>query len=135
MGHVFDITTGLPIAGALIQSGAAVTDSNGFYLYTNILIGSGSVTNVTIGLSSFASGYFQSFSNVVLDAGLTNTQDFRLLKEGFGFVIGTVRDSATTLPLTNIFVSFSGIGSVTTDSNGAYVSPPIPLPPEMRRRR
>ncbi len=127
-GHVYSLTTGLPITNAYINQGAAVTDSNGAYLYTNIMIGTGVITNFpNFAVNAQANGYFGAFSNVNLYANETVTEDLYLLPVGYGYVIGTVRDSATTLPLTNVYVSVSGGSSSYTDSNGVYSSGPIML--------
>jgi large repetitive protein len=73
-GHVYDIQTGLPIAYAEVYSyyyGYGETDSNGFYSISNILVGTGSTTNATIGWEATATGYFEGYSNIVIDANET----------------------------------------------------------------
>ncbi len=128
-GHVYDVESGLPLAAATIDYVAAVTDSTGAYLYTNILVGTGTVTNSLRTVLASAPGYFLNSSNIIVTAGVTNALDIYLLKFGFGGVTGFVRDAATQLPLTNVFLGISGVGSITTDSQGHYFSGPVRLNP------
>ena len=128
-GHVYDVDSGLPLAGATIDYGGAETDSTGAYLYTNILVGTGTATNSSRTVQASAPGYFLNSSNIIVTAGVTNALDIYLLKFGFGGVAGVVHDSATTLPLTNVSLSIYGVGSIVTDSQGHYFSGPVRLNP------
>jgi uncharacterized repeat protein (TIGR01451 family) len=138
-GHIYDLQTGLPIAQATAQiysilgnSYIVYADTNGAFLCTNILVGTGAATNAGYSVSASAAGYFENSSNIVVYAGLTTTQDVYLLRIGYGGVMGTVRDSATTLPLAGVTISVRSAGSsypvnVQTDVNGHYFSGPLPL--------
>jgi uncharacterized repeat protein (TIGR01451 family) len=124
-GHVYDIQTGLPLAqaGMVFELYPYVysvsTDTNGAYLITNMVTGGYSAT-------ASSQGYYGISTNVVLNAGITNVLDVSLLRMGSGYVVGTVRDSATGLPLSYVNVSISGYDTQ-TDSAGHYMSPPLPL--------
>lgn len=126
-GHVYDVVSGRAVSGASINYGVTITDAGGAYLYTNVYIGTGTNTTVLEPVVASAAGYFENSSNVVVRAGVTNFQDIFLLPVGHGGVEGVVRDSATRLPLTNVFVNISAVGSVPTDSQGHYFSGPVPL--------
>jgi uncharacterized repeat protein (TIGR01451 family) len=136
-GHIYDLQTGLPIDHATVQvyslggySYTVWSDTNGAYSCTNMAVGTGAATNAGYVVSATATGYFGNSSNIVVYANLTTTQDVYLLRIGYGGVMGTVRDSATTLPLTNVTLII-GTGSYlvepTTDANGHYFSGPLPL--------
>jgi uncharacterized repeat protein (TIGR01451 family) len=131
-GFIYDVQTGLPIAQALVYAGEVETrtDTNGAYLCTNIYIGTGSTTKASIGLNVTAAGYYQSVTNITAYAGQTIMQDLSLLLIGYGGVMGTVRDSVTSLPLTNIVLSVGTgyeSGNIRTDTNGHYFSGPLQL--------
>jgi uncharacterized repeat protein (TIGR01451 family) len=127
MGHVYDVTSGIPLTNVYVSTyyGSSLTDSSGAYLITNILIGYGATTNALETVSSQPAGYFLSQSNVMVNANQIATQDLRVLMIQFGAVEGTVRDSVTGLPLTNVYVSLPGVG--TTDANGHYLSSALQL--------
>jgi uncharacterized repeat protein (TIGR01451 family) len=125
-GHVYDIQTGLPITNATLYlysynvgySYYGTTDTNGAYYMTNILVGTGNTTNGSGLVTASASAYFSASSNLTLYANEVVTQDVRLLLIGYGAVAGTVRDSATTLPISGAYVYPFGY----SDTNGHYAS-------------
>jgi uncharacterized repeat protein (TIGR01451 family) len=125
-GHVYDIQTGLPITNATLYlysynvgySYYGTTDTNGAYYMTNILVGTGNTTNGSGLVTASASAYFSASSNLTLYANEVVTQDVRLLLIGYGAVAGTVRDSATTLPIPGAYVYPFGY----SDTNGHYAS-------------
>ena len=132
-GHVYDLQTGEPITNANVQCSSqySATDTNGAYYLTNIFIGNGNVTNALAGVSAAASGYWGSASNLTIYANEVVTQDLRLLLIGYGAVVGTVRDSASALPIQGATVTLLGAGGnggyASTDANGHYASAPLPL--------
>jgi len=130
-GHIYDVQSGLPLTNAYVyvyyQDVYAYTDTNGAYYLTNVLVGTGGSTNTTVYLIATDTGYFSVQSNVNVYADEVVTQDFQMLKIGFGAVVGTVRDSVTTLPVTNAYVSIAASGEV--NSNGYYASNPLQLTP------
>src|ERR1039458_9859091 len=122
-GHVYDIQTGQPITNAsiTIYSGYEYftsTDTNGAYYETNVYVGTGNSTNISATVYASASAYFGASSNLTVYANEVVTQDLRLLLIGYGAVAGTVRDSATTLPIPGAYVYPFGY----TDTNGHYAS-------------
>jgi len=127
-GHVYDLQTGLPITNAYIyfsdEEYYQYVDTNGAYLITNILVGTGTTTNGFFYIYAYADNYFESYSNVVINANQTATQDFRLLRTGYGYVAGTVVDSSTGLPVSGAYVS---IAEQYTGTNGQYASGPLSL--------
>ena len=126
-GHVYDIQTGQPITNAQVSSSQAnaYTDTNGAYYLTNILVGTGATTNVFESVFATATAYFSASSNLTFYANEVVTQDLRLLRIGYGAVVGTVRDSVSTLPIQGASVSLPGAGQ--TDANGHYASGLLPL--------
>ena len=129
-GHVYDLQTGLPIASAYLYFGTPYdVDTNGAFTITNLYVGVG-ITNALAGLEVFAPGYYTGFTNTMIYSGLTVTQDVYLLKEAYGTVEGTVRDSVTSLPLTNVMVVLGDAGNATityTDVNGNYLKGSLSL--------
>jgi uncharacterized repeat protein (TIGR01451 family) len=128
-GHVYDVQTGQPITNAYVYNynDSGYTDTNGAYLLTNILVGSGSTTSGVSSITVSSSAYFSAASNLTVYANEVVTQDVRLLLIGHGVIVGTVRDSLSTLPLDGVYVSISGSGGQYTDPNGHYGSGPLPL--------
>jgi uncharacterized repeat protein (TIGR01451 family) len=128
-GHVYDVTTGLPITNASVDIyyvAYATTDTNGAYSMTNVLVGTGAVTNAEYYLVAQANNYFTSESNVIVNANQTTTQNLYLLRIAYGGVQGTVLNSATGLPVSGAFVTV-GNAQVTTGANGQYASGPLQL--------
>jgi hypothetical protein len=128
-GHVYDIQTALPVAGVEVYDPYsytyAYTDTNGGYFMTNILIGTGAITNGSTYVYAIATGYFESgYSNVTVYASEVSTQDLQILRMGYGYVAGTVQDSASLLPVPGAYVSiiegYSG-------TNGHYATGPLQL--------
>src|SRR6202000_1360553 len=98
----------------------AYTDSNGFYTVSNVLVGTDSTTNTYYTLEAVSSGYFTVSSNVLVDANETSTQDFYLLRIGYGAIDGTVVDSATGLPVSGAYVALTG--TTNTGPDGRFYS-------------
>jgi uncharacterized repeat protein (TIGR01451 family) len=124
-GHVYDVQSGQPVTNASVlvyglygYGYYTSTDTNGAYYETNILIGTGSSTNIFTTVYASASAYFSGSSNLTVYANEVVTQDLRLLLIGYGAIVGTVRDSATTLPIQGAYVYPFGY----TDTNGHYAS-------------
>jgi uncharacterized repeat protein (TIGR01451 family) len=127
-GHVYDIQTGLPVTNGYVTDyqAAGNLNSNGFYLITNVLVGTGVTTQQVFNFTATGNLYFQSTSNLVVQAGQIVTQDFYLLHIGYGGVAGAVLDSVTGLPVAGVGVSISlGV----TGANGQYSSGPLQLSP------
>jgi uncharacterized repeat protein (TIGR01451 family) len=127
-GHVYDLQTGLPITNAFVGTyyGSDYTDTNGSFLITNILIGSGAVTNAFNTVYAEPDNYFESASNVTLYANETVTQNLYVVRIGYGYLEGTVLNSATGLPVAGVFVYGD---SALTGTNGQYVIGPVQLNP------
>jgi uncharacterized repeat protein (TIGR01451 family) len=125
-GHVYDVQTGLPIANASVGTyyGGAQTDTNGDYTITNIFIGTGTTTNEANTVYAEATGYYESASNVVLYANETVTQNLSLLRMGYGYIQGTVLNSATGQPVPGVYVSLT---NGVTGANGQFASGPLQL--------
>ncbi len=126
-GLVLDVQTGLPISNAYLytyDSGGAYTDSNGDYVISNVFVGTGTTTNANIAVYAQANNYFESYSNVVVDAGEASALNFNLLRVGYGAVEGTVLNAATGLPVAGVYIT--GISGV-TGADGHYISSPIAL--------
>ena len=123
-GHIYDLQTGIPITNAQVEG--VFTDTNGLYFVTNVYVGSGSVTDAESTVSAYAPGYFGAYSNLEIYADEVVTQDLRMLRVGYGAIVGTVRDAATTLPIQGAYVYGSFAGEY-TPVNGYYASGPLPL--------
>ena len=130
-GHVYDVQTGKPITNAAVSAFDlsfevhGYTDTNGAYYLTHFNTGT---NNTPASITASASAYWESLSNVVIYANEVVTQDLRLLPIGYGAVMGTVRDSASSLPVPGASISVFG-HFYTADANGHYASAPLPLSP------
>ncbi|HEX3716587.1 MAG TPA: hypothetical protein VH595_01355 [Verrucomicrobiae bacterium] len=127
-GQVFDITSGQPIPYAGIYDysyGGAQADSNGFYMITNIEVGTGTTTNAGNYVIASATGYFTVGSNIEVYANEATTLDFYLLRTGYGYIQGTVVDSVSGLPVPGVSMGIPNYP--VTDSNGFYASAPLVL--------
>jgi uncharacterized repeat protein (TIGR01451 family) len=91
---------------------------------TNVLVGTDAVTNANYYAVAEANNYFDSESNVIVNANQTTTQNFNLLRIGNGAVQGTVLNAATGLPVSGVYVS---IANAYTGTNGQYASGPLAL--------
>ncbi|HUD48082.1 MAG TPA: carboxypeptidase regulatory-like domain-containing protein [Candidatus Baltobacteraceae bacterium] len=122
-GHVYDLQTGLVITNADVGTyyGSAETDSNGLYLINNVLVGTTPTSSTTWAVYASALDYFESESNVVVTAGMTSTQNFYLLRVGYGAVDGTVFNASTGLPVPGAYVYVAGIQYV-TGPTGQYAT-------------
>ncbi len=136
-GHVYDVQTGQPITNAEVEVGTlggleaydCFTDAHGAYFLTNVVVGTGHVTNSMFNVTATGPGYWNAGSNVILYASEIVTQDVRMLLAGYGAVVGTVRDSATALPIQGASVNLSSLANlfVYTDAKGYYASGLLPL--------
>jgi uncharacterized repeat protein (TIGR01451 family) len=125
-GHVYDIQTGLPITNGYVSDyqTSGTLNSNGLYFITNVLVGTGVTTQAVFTFTANSTPYYSASSNVIVYAGQSVTQDFYLLRIGYGGVAGEVLDSVTGLPVAGVYVS---IASALTGANGRYASPPLQL--------
>jgi uncharacterized repeat protein (TIGR01451 family) len=133
-GHVYDLQSGQPITNAAVVgieadrgTVSAYTDRDGAYYLTNLLVGVGNATNLLTTVNASAAGYFYLDSYVTVYASQVVTQDVRLLLIGHGAVAGTVRDSASTLPVPGALVYSADAGQYYTDANGHYATVLLPL--------
>jgi uncharacterized repeat protein (TIGR01451 family) len=137
-GHVYDLETGLPLTNVFVIANSVqgagnpvFTDTNGAYLVTNILIGTGGTTSSLAGVTVRLAGYYTGSTNFTLVAGQTVTQDVRILRMRFGEIIGVARDSATHLPVANVQVNVFGgafpIAPLVTGPDGRYDTGPVQL--------
>lgn len=129
-GQVTDAVSGQPIAGALVeipyQYLYGYTDTNGNYFITNVLVGTDGNTNGSVSAYASASRYWQSqYSNVLVYAGQISTQNFQEVLVGYGYLAGTVLDSASQQPVDNASVNYGAYG--VTGTNGQYASGPQEL--------
>lgn len=126
-GMVFDVQTLLPLTNAYVEIDdlAVYTDTNGNYAISNIYVGTGTTTNAYYGAYAELAGYFESASNVVIEANETASQNFYLVRIGYGAVDGTVVNSATGLPVSGVYVTVGN--GIITGSNGTFASGPIQL--------
>jgi hypothetical protein len=131
-GYVYDSVSGLPIAGASIFNGLytirfdslhpnlVFTDSNGFFIFSNVM-------PMAYQLTCSAFGYKVSNSYVVVVASETTSVNFYLQPLSMGILSGKVALIDGT-PIPGARVEFTPIqwgsgglaGSATTDSSGAY---------------
>jgi uncharacterized protein YkwD/plastocyanin len=125
-GHVYDIETGAPVAGAQLHVGTQGygprTDANGYYRWENILIGYDDRTSVTTTGQAIQAEYWPAAAAVTLVDGQTTNQDFRILQKRYGTIEGTVRDAATRAPLAGVRVD-----GISTDATGRYRIERVPL--------
>jgi uncharacterized repeat protein (TIGR01451 family) len=128
-GQVFDVQTLSLIKGVEVfnpfYGTYAYTDTNGFYTVSNVLVGTDATTNTYYELEAISNGYFTVVSNVEVFANETSTQDFYLLRVGYGFLDGIVLDQSTGLPVQGASVNVSG--ATNTGPTGEFYSSPIAL--------
>ena len=126
-GYVKDNDTSGALAGATVTIGgkSSVTDSSGYYLITNIPIGSYTVSGKKSKYYSFSSGS----TKVPVQENTTSRFDFKMQAIGYGTVKGTIRRLDTGNPISGASVSiayFAGApesspSGTTTDSSGQYI--------------
>jgi photosystem II stability/assembly factor-like uncharacterized protein len=123
-GTVVNISNNAAISGATVSfsGGTTTTNASGFYQFTNVAVGTYSVT-------AAHSGFFSSTQSAPVAAGSTTTLNFKLATGGK--LAGTVTNSSGA-GVSGATVSISG-GSVptsvtlTTSSTGAYATNFIPV--------
>ena len=120
-GTVKDEVSGDPIEGVKVTDGtrSVDTDADGNYIIEDV-----PVDTVTVTASKF--GYLTvSTDTVVVEEGVTTTQDFELL-ESLGTISGTVTDVGTSDPIEGVTVS-NGTMSADTDADGNYSITGVPI--------
>jgi len=120
-GVVTDISTSLPIAGAVIRAEAYLnaTDTSGYYLLSDVVEGTYTVTAAAPGYAS------QSKERKKVWAGEITTVNFQLEPVPPGKIIGNVTDFRTGESIAGATVTANGCFN-TTDSNGDYVISNVP---------
>jgi photosystem II stability/assembly factor-like uncharacterized protein len=124
VGTVVNISNNVPIAGATVtfSGGTTTTDSNGFYQFTNVAVGTYNVT-------ASHTGFFSSTQSATVTSGGTTTLNFKLATGGK--LAGTVKNSSGAA-ISGATVKISG-GSIatsvtlTTSSTGAYATNFVPV--------
>jgi len=120
-GVVTGSSTGLPIAEAVVRAGEYLntTDTSGYYLLSDILEGTYTVTAAALGYAS------ESKERVKVWAGDTTTVNFQLESVPPGTIIGNVTDAKTGESIAGATVTANGYSN-TTDANGDYVISNVP---------
>ena len=120
-GVVTDVSTGLPIAEAIVRAEDYLntTDANGHYILSDVLEGTYTVTASAPGYAS------QSEEKVKVWAGDTTTVNFQLEPVPPGVILGNVTDAKTGEPIVNATVTANGYSN-TTDADGDYVISNVP---------
>ena len=124
VGTVVNISNNVPISGATVtfSGGTTTTNSNGFYQFTNVAVGTYNVT-------ASHTGFFSSTQSATVTSGGTTTLNFKLATGGK--LAGTVKNSSG-VAISGASVKISG-GSVptsvtlTTSSTGGYATNFIPV--------
>lgn len=114
-GVVTDTSTGLFIAEAVVRTDEYLntTDTSGYYLLSDVLEGTYTITAAAPGYAS------QSKERVKVWAGDTTIVNFQLEPVPPGMIIGNVTDSKTGEPIADATVTANGYSN-TTDGNGYY---------------
>lgn len=120
-GVVADISTGLPIAGAVVRAEAYlnVTDISGYYLLSDVVEGTYTVTAAAPGYAS------QSEERKKVWAGEVTAVNFQLEPVPPGKIIGNIIDIRTGEKIAGAIVTANGYSN-TTDTNGDYVISNVP---------
>jgi photosystem II stability/assembly factor-like uncharacterized protein len=123
VGTVVNISNNAPVSGATVSfsGGSTTTNSNGFYQFTNVAVGTYNVT-------ATHAGFFSSTQSATVTSGGTTTLNFKLATGGK--LAGTVTNSSGA-SVSGATVNISG-GSIatnvtlTTSSTGGYATNFIP---------
>jgi len=120
-GVVTDSSTGLPIAEAVVRADEYLntTDTNGYYLLSNVVEETYTVTAAAPGYDS------QSEERKKVWAGEVTTVNFQLEPVPPGKIIGNVTDSRTGEQIAGAAVTANSYSN-TTDTNGDYVISNVP---------
>jgi len=120
-GVVTSSSTGLPIAEAVVRAGEYLntTDTNGYYLLSDVVEGTYTVTAAAQGYAS------QSKERKKVLAGEVTTVNFQLEPVSPGKIIGNVTDIRTGEQIAGATVTANGYSN-TTDTNGDYVISNVP---------
>lgn len=120
-GVVTSSSTGLPIAEAVVRTGEYLntTDMSGYYLLSDVVEGTYTVTAAAPGYAS------ESKERVKVLAGDTTIVNFQLEPVPPGKIIGNVTDIRTGEQIAGATVTANGYSN-TTDTNGDYVISNVP---------
>ncbi len=121
-GTVTDAGTAAPIAGASVQAGlfSTMTNASGVYSLT-LPVGTYSVTASAFGHLP------QTVNGVVINDGVSTTQDFALLAAPSFTVSGHVRTgSGDPIPNATVTINGTPIPPATTDASGFYSFSSVP---------
>ena len=120
-GVVTDSSSGLPIAEAVVRAGEYLntTDMSGYYLLSDVVEGTYTVTAAAPGYAS------QSKERKKVLAGEVTTVNFQLEPVPPGKIIGNVTDIITGEQIAGATVTSNGYSN-TTDTNGDYVISNVP---------
>jgi signal peptidase I len=112
VGKVIDGETTLPIANASVIAGSetATTQTNGYYIMSNVPSGNQTVT-------ASALGYIAESKQIYQSSGVTTTVNFEL--NAGGALDGTVTDEATGYPIEDASIILNG-HITSTNSEGYY---------------
>jgi len=115
MGYARDLTTGLPVPGAIVHAGGRIdtTRSDGYYIIYNLSPGSAIV-------SYTANGYAPGSNTTSIVSGSVVQRDLNLIpgpKAG-----GLVKNGSTGAPLSGAVVTVGSV-SATTGADGTYLTP------------
>ncbi len=133
-GHVTDVETGDPVAGAAVTFQSynpsvrrgALADADGAYLIESIFLGYDSQTSNTGEPWASHDDYWNGISPLItLNNGQTSTVDLTMLRKRFGYIAGTVRDAVTQQPIAG--ATFTYIGAQASEADGSYQSGPLGL--------
>ena len=121
-GVVTDSSTGLPVAEAVVRAGEYLntTDTNGYYLLSDVVEETYTVTAAAPGYAS------QSEERKKVWAGEVTTVNFQLEPVPPGKIIGNVTDIRTGEQIAGATVTANDYSN-TTDTNGNYVISNVPV--------
>ncbi len=129
--HLLDDVSGATITNARVwipgHSGwssddiNAYPDGSGAFAFTNLYLGIS--TNGYFNINIRATDYYDSSTNVQVFAGQTIAQDILMPHNNYGYLIGTIRDSETHLPINGA----SGYFVSSTGPDGRYATRPLLL--------
>ena len=120
-GRVVSASTGVPITGASVYGGGSfsITDSNGYYTLSNVMLGPQNIT-------ANEAGFDPSASTATVISNNTVTVNFVLHPSGLGTITGYITDANTGAGVSGVFVSCGGITYLYTPSSGAYTINNVP---------
>ncbi len=123
LGYVYNVQAGAPISGAavhIVQANLTVyTNESGMFQV--------SVKPGTYTLEVTASGFKPANETVSVDENETVVVQIGLKPTGNGTIKGTVVDATTGQPIPGAGVTVDGQIWATTDSNGTFIIPGVPV--------